>query len=50
MTNPLEPFERIERAAKRGRGVRLDVGETALLNRIIELSDGATQAHFLVRD
>ena len=47
MTHPFAPLERIERAARRGRGVRLDAGETALLRRILELSDAATQAHLL---
>ena len=50
MTDPFEPLQRIERAARRGRGVRLDAGETALLHRILELSDGATQAHLLAAD
>lgn len=50
MTNPLDLLERIERAGRRGRGGRLDAGETALLQRILELSDAATQAHFLAPD
>ena len=50
MTDPFDLLERIERAARRGRGVRLDAGEAALLYRILELSDAATQAHFLAAD
>ena len=50
MTHPFDLLDRIERAARRGRGVRLNVGETALLRLILELSDAATQAHFLAPD
>ena len=50
MTHPFDLLERIERAARRGRGVRLDAGETVLLRRILDLSDAATQAHFLAPD
>ena len=50
MTHPFDLLERIERAAKRGRGVRLNAGETALLQRTLELSDAASQAFFLAPD
>ena len=47
MTDPSAPLQRIERAAGRGRGVRLDAGETVLLCCNLDLSDGVSQAHFL---
>ena len=43
----IHPLALLGRAAGRGRGVRLDAGETTLLRRIPELSDAATQARFV---